>query len=114
MLCYHKPPQHKRLLCCVGCLGTSWGLGGTMCGGRAQWDGRGGGVGWAGRAGRCRPPAVRPLGTDDLATPLAGGAEGPRIQGEFKAATTDIDRRHGDPEMGGLSSGEKVSAGVSG
>lgn len=31
--------------------------------------------------------------------------EGPRIQGQFKGATTDIDRRHGDPESGGLSSG---------
>ncbi|GAB4816071.1 hypothetical protein N2152v2_003117 [Parachlorella kessleri] len=35
--------------------------------------------------------------------------EGPRIQGQFKGATTDIDRRHGDPDMGGLSSGEKAT-----
>ncbi|PSC72267.1 28S ribosomal [Micractinium conductrix] len=35
--------------------------------------------------------------------------EGPRIQGQFKGATTDIDRRHGDPEFGGLSSGEKAA-----
>ena len=48
--------------------------------------------------------------TDHPATPpTAAVAEGPRIQGEFKAATADIDRRHGDPKMGGLSSGEKVS-----
>ncbi|KAL4437403.1 hypothetical protein ABPG75_004542 [Micractinium tetrahymenae] len=28
-------------------------------------------------------------------------------QGEFQGKTTDIDRRHGDPEQGGLTSGEK-------
>lgn len=43
-----------------------------------------------------QPPAPAP--------PMAG----PRIQGVFKGATTDIDRRHGDPDLGGLSSGEKV------
>ncbi|KAI3429859.1 hypothetical protein D9Q98_010170 [Chlorella vulgaris] len=28
-------------------------------------------------------------------------------KGTFKGVTTDVDRRHGDPEQGGLTSGEK-------
>ncbi|KAL4452378.1 hypothetical protein ABPG75_008040 [Micractinium tetrahymenae] len=40
---------------------------------------------------------------------MADNIEGPRIQGQFKGATTDIDRRHGDPDLGGLSSGEKAT-----
>lgn len=30
-------------------------------------------------------------------------------QGSFVGRTTDVDKRHGDPNMGGLSSGEKAA-----
>lgn len=34
------------------------------------------------------------------------------IVGAFKGVTTDIDRRHGDPDMGGLSSGTLLVVGL--
>ncbi|KAG7674352.1 hypothetical protein Ndes2526B_g05078 [Nannochloris sp. 'desiccata'] len=30
-------------------------------------------------------------------------------QGQFKGVTTDVDKRHGDPNLAGLSSGEKAA-----
>lgn len=38
-------------------------------------------------------------------TPLHAG----KTQGKFKGVTTDTDKRHSDPEYGGLSSGEKAA-----
>jgi hypothetical protein len=33
----------------------------------------------------------------------------PRPAGEFQGKTSDVDKRHGDPEYGGLTSGEKAA-----
>lgn len=52
----------------------------------------------------CQTPLPPVLSLPASSSPVLG----PRIQGQFKGATTDIDRRHGDPDMAGLSSGEKV------